>query len=315
MLQAVCPSTLPSLDGTVCPLSAWCTHRVGGRGRVKSLTQGLIPLSFTLMDDRFPVVRVGEEYLSYQKTGKGKPLFCLHGWAGHERTFDGILPFFNPHFRIYQLAWPGFGSARLRRGRYSLDDMVRWVDRFREHFGFRKIYLMGNCIGANVALEYAYQHRERLKALIINEPHGFMPAYFYLLIYPVIGDVLLRALFKIPPGRSLIMSMFPLEDEEGTGYTERRLAEVPTSSMAAFLRAMYLYARETNAYARPKIKVPTIFPLPQKTFVQVAVFERLYGRCFTNLEVAPVEGEVHNPVVEDPHAFARAVLPHLGIRK
>lgn|GEM_PF-5046649 len=161
------------------------------------MTQGLIPLSFTLMDDRFPVVRVGEEYLSYQKTGRGNPLFCLHGWAG----------------------------------------------------------------------------------------------------------------------RSLIMSMFPLEEEEGTGYTTRRLAEVPTSSMAAFLHAMYLYARETNAYARPKIKVPTIFPLPQKTFGQVAVFERLYGRCFSDLEVAPVKGEVHNPVVEDPKAFARAVLPHLGIRK
>jgi len=30
----------PSLDGTVCPLSAWCTHRVGGRGRVPK--QGII---------------------------------------------------------------------------------------------------------------------------------------------------------------------------------------------------------------------------------------------------------------------------------
>ena len=267
------------------------------------------------MKECFPSINVGDERISYQKTGKGKPLLCLHGWAGHERTFDGILPFFNPHFSVYQLAWPGFGSAPLRKSEYTLDDMVRWVDTFREHFGFRKIYLMGNCIGANVALEYAYQHPDRLKCLILNEPHAFMPFYFYLLIYPVIGNVLLRALFKTSPGRAIIMRMFPLEEEEGTGYTARRLAAVPTPSMSAFLRAMYIYARSTDPCARTKVKVPTIFPLPKNTFGQVAVFEELYGLCFSNLEVIPVEGEVHNPVVENPQAFARAVLPHLGIRK
>jgi len=271
-------------------------------------------ISFTPMDDRFPVVRVGEEYLSYQKTGRGEPLFSLHGWAGYERTFDAILPYFNPHFSVYQLAWPGYGSAPLQKGGYTLDDMVRWVDTFREHFGFRKIYLMGNCIGANVALEYACQHPDRLECLILNEPHGFMPFYFYLLIYPVIGDVLLRLLFKTPPGRALIMRMFPLEEEEGTGYTTRRLAAVPTPSMSAFLRAMYLYARSTDPCARPKVKVPTIFPMPQKTFGQVAAFERLYGRCFEDLKILKVEGAVHNPVVEDPETFAKAVLPQLGIK-
>lgn len=266
------------------------------------------------MKEYFPSINVGEERISYQKTGKGEPLFSLHGWSGYERTFDAILPWFNPHFEIYQLAWPGYGSAPLRKGGYTLDDMVRWVDTFREHFGFRKIYLMGNCIGANVALEYAYQHPDRLKCLILNEPHAFMPAYFHLLIYPVIGNVLLKALFKTPPGRAIIMRMFPLEEEGGTGYTKRRLAAVPTPVMAAFLRAIHLYARSTDPYARPKVKVRTIFPLPKNTFGQVAVFEELYGRCFSDLEVIPVEGEVHNPVVEDPQAFARGVLPRLGIR-
>ena len=50
------------------------------------------------------MLKVGEHWLSYRRTGKGEPLLCLHGWAGYERTFDGILPWFEPHFEVYQIA-------------------------------------------------------------------------------------------------------------------------------------------------------------------------------------------------------------------
>ncbi len=243
-------------------------------------------------------------------------MVCVHGWAGYERTFDTIAPYFNPHFTVYQLAWPGYGCVPLRGKDYTLDDMVRWIDTFTDKMGLGKITLMGNCIGANVALEYAYQHPERLTHLIINEPHGFMPAYFYLLIYPVIGDLFLRLLFKTQPGIALIMKMFPLEEggDQGSGYTKSRLLKVPTHVMGAFLRAMYRYARETNLYARPKVKVPTVFPLPTATFGQVAAFERYYGHCFEALTICKISQPVHNPARETPQAFAKAVLPLLGIR-
>jgi len=243
-------------------------------------------------------------------------MVCVHGWAGYERTFDTILPYFNPHFTVYQLAWPGYSAVPLRGRDYTLDDMVRWIDTFTDKMGLGKITLMGNCIGANVALEYAYQHPERLTHLIVNEPHGFMPVYCYLLIYPVIGDLFLRLLFKTQLGITLIMKMFPLEEggNKGSGYTKRRLLQVPTHVMGAFLRAMYRYARETNLYARPKVKVPTVFPLPTATFGQVAAFERCYGPCFETLTICKISQPVHNPARETPQAFAKAVLPQLGIR-
>jgi pimeloyl-ACP methyl ester carboxylesterase len=267
----------------------------------------------TFMPEQFPFIDVGDQRISYQKTGSGPPLLCLHGLAGYERTYDSILSYFNPHFTVYQLAWPGYGSAPLRGSHYTINDMVRWVESFRKHFGFTKVYLMGNCIGANVALEYTYQHPDRPQYLILNEPHAFMPVYFYLLFYPVIGNILLSSIFKTRVGRAIIMRAFPLEEATGTGYTERRLVQVPLHAMHAFLRALYLYARETDLYARPKLDVPTVFPLPRNTFGQVAAFENLYARCFTNLEITIVEGEVHNPVVEDPKAFSQALLPRLGI--
>jgi len=108
------------------------------------------------------------------------------------------------------------------------------------------------------------------------------------------------------------MRAFPLEEEgKGSGYTQRRLSVVPVHSMASYLRAMYLYSRETNLYARPRLTVPTIFPLPQETFGQVAAFEKLYKGCFQKLKVVRVDGAVHNPVVEAPEAFASAILPRI----
>lgn len=265
------------------------------------------------MLERFPQINTGDENISYQVTGDGPPLLCLHGLVGHERTYDGILPWFEKYFRVYQLAWPGFGTAHARKGRYELLDMVRWVESFRAKLGLQRINLMGNCIGANVALEYAYIYPERLEYLILNEPHAFMPDYFYLLLYPVIKDLLLRFMFKTPLGRKIVLRAFPLEEKgKSSGYTERRLSVVPVHSMASYLRAMYLYARSTNLYARPKLKVSTVFPLPQKTFGQVAAFEKFYAGCFQQLKIVRVKGTVHNPVVEAPEAFASAVLSQIS---
>jgi len=263
----------------------------------------------------FPRVNVGDQEISYQRKGKGKPLVCVHGIAGHERTFDGLLPYFCPAFDVFQLAWPGYGEAPLRGRYYTIDDQVRWIEDFRAHFGFEKMYLMGNCIGANVAMEYAYKYPERLDFLIINEPHAFMPAYFYLLLYPVVKEILWKSLFKTRLGRSIIMRAFPLEEVgEGSGYTERRLKKVPTQVMEAYLRSMYLYSRSTDLLKRPNIKVPSLFPIPKETFGQVAEFVNRYGNCFESLKLLRVKGAVHNPVVEDAEAFARAVLPELGIK-
>lgn len=190
--------------------------------------------------------------------------------------------------------------------------MVRWVDTFRNKSGIDRINLMGNCIGANVALEYAYTHPDKVKNLILNEPHAFMPDYFFLLLYPLIKDILLNLVFKTSIGRKLLLKAFPLEEEgKGTGYTERRLTAVPTHCMSAYLKALYLYARETNLHSRPKLPVRTLFPIPRETFGQVAAFEKSYSCCFEKFESISVEGSVHNPVVEDPRLFSEAVLPRL----
>lgn len=282
---------------------------------VKALTSPLFTISFSSMDERFPVVKVGEESLSYKRTGRGEPLFCLHGWAGYERTYDGILPWFNKHFEVFQIAWPGSGSAPLGSTRYRIGDMIAWVDSLRRQLGFERIHLMGNCIGANVALEYAYVHPERVKTLVINEPHAYVPRYFHLLLNPLTGWALMRLVFKTRLGIKLLLKVFPLEDKNGSGYTERRLQAIPVRGMYGYLRAMYLYSRETNLYTRPPLQAPTILPIPEKTFGQVKAFEERYSRCFRDLKVVKVPGPVHNPVVENPEAFSKAVLSALGIMR
>jgi hypothetical protein len=113
-------------------------------------------------------------------------------------------------------------------------------------------------------------------------------------------------------GRKMLLRAFPLEEDgKGTGYTERRLAVVPTHCMSSYLKALYLYARETNLHSRPKLHARTLFPIPRETFGQVAAFERNYSSCFERFESIRVEGAVHNPVVEDPRLFSEAVLPRL----
>ncbi len=263
----------------------------------------------TKTEETFPWIFALGERLSYKKTGKGPPMICLHGWAGHEKTFDRILPWFNKNFTMYQMAWPGYGMQRLRRKWYSVEDMVRWVEEFRKKLSLGKPYIMGNCIGANIALEYAFMYPKNLSALILIEPHSFMPSYFNIFLYPVIGKSLIRFLFKTSVGYSLVKSLFPLEDKnKKTGYTEERLKKVPPHSMMAFLKSLKIYSRYTSMNRRYKITVPSYLVIPEKTFTQVEEFYKKYGRLFQNLTLIKIEDCVHNPIVECPDIFSKRVL-------
>lgn len=63
----------------------------------------------------------------------------------------------------------GHGES-MTRGRIGMDEWCRDLAAILEHEHYRKAYLVGNCLGANIALQFAARYPDKTAGLVLVEP-------------------------------------------------------------------------------------------------------------------------------------------------
>jgi proline iminopeptidase len=107
----------------------------------------------------------------YHKTlGSGVPLLLLHGGPGADHS--DFLPALKPLAKRCQLILiDERGSGRSERladpKGYTLDHMVKDIERVRRHFGFPRLVVLGHSFGGILAQAYAVRHPRRILGLVL----------------------------------------------------------------------------------------------------------------------------------------------------
>lgn len=97
-------------------------------------------------------------------------LVLLHGWGMSRRVWDPVIPGLEAHFRVHNLALPGYAGADSDAGRYAAMDggaiLDRWSDEClaRAPRGARWI---GWSLGALVALNAMLRDPDRIGAAVL----------------------------------------------------------------------------------------------------------------------------------------------------
>src|ERR1700729_2922974 len=122
-------------------------------------------------------VQVREGYVEgagaaiYFKTlGRGLPLLLLHGGPGADHS--DFLPALQPMARHCQLVLideRGSGrSERLKNPKgYTLNHMVKDIERVRKHLRVRQFVVLGHSFGGILAQAYATRHPGRVLGLVL----------------------------------------------------------------------------------------------------------------------------------------------------
>lgn len=119
---------------------------------------------------RLKVSDLHELFVEEAGNPQGQPVVFLHGGPG-----GGISPehrrFFNPeHYRVILFDQRGSGQstplAELREN--TTWDLVRDIERIREHLGIEKWHVFGGSWGSTLSLTYAITHPERVTALLLR---------------------------------------------------------------------------------------------------------------------------------------------------
>ncbi len=127
--------------------------------------------------NRSRTVRVREGFIQgagariYFKTlGRGAPLLLLHGGPGADHS--DFLPALRPLARHCQLVLiDERGSGRSERLKdpegYTLDRMVKDIERVRQHLKLRRIVDLGHSFGGILAQAYALKHPKKILGLVL----------------------------------------------------------------------------------------------------------------------------------------------------
>ncbi len=110
--------------------------------------------------------------LAYHVQGSGTPLVCVPGGPMRDSSYLGNLGGLSTLCQLVLLDLRGTGRSAVPadHASYRCDRLVGDVEVLRNHLGLDRIDLLGHSAGANIAVQYAAQHPQRVGRLALITP-------------------------------------------------------------------------------------------------------------------------------------------------
>jgi pimeloyl-ACP methyl ester carboxylesterase len=108
--------------------------------------------------------------LSSTRTGSGEPLLLLHGMGSSRRDFTAVLPLLTERFDVINVDLPGIGESPHLEQRPTVAAISDAVEHTLDTLGLGQVHVLGNSLGARIALDLAV--RGRALSVVAIAPSG-----------------------------------------------------------------------------------------------------------------------------------------------
>ena len=116
--------------------------------------------------------------LRYQKSGDGPPLVLLHTIRTQLEYFRSLAPLLAEKFTVYAVDMPGHGFSSVDTTQQYDEPYLRWgIVEFLKSLDLRDVTMVGESIGAVVALTVASEVPGRVKAVYAFNPYDYETRY------------------------------------------------------------------------------------------------------------------------------------------
>lgn len=120
----------------------------------------------------------GGRTLRFLKAGKGAPLVLMHTIRTQLDYFQEVIPLLAQHYTVYAVDLPGHGYSSIdTKANYDEPYFRSAAIAFIEKLDLREVTLVGESIGAVLALTVASALPERIKAVVSSNTYDYDARY------------------------------------------------------------------------------------------------------------------------------------------
>lgn len=232
--------------------------------------------------------------VAYRDEGAGEVLLLIHGMGGSSSSWREIVPKLARKYRVIAPDLLGHGQSDKPRGDYSLGAFAVWLRDLLDELGIPQATVIGHSFGGGVAMQFAHQHRDYCRRLVLISSGGLG------------GDVgrLLRMLSL--PGAELVLPLFASRPVIGIGNALRALLS-SDDEVTRFSETWRAHASLSNRHNRQAF-LRTLRSVVDHRGQAVCALNRLHFNA--DLPSLIISGE-QDRVIPVAHAHAaHAALPN-----
>lgn len=203
-----------------------------------------------------PFLSSGGASIRYEAFGEGPPLLYVHEWNSSMELFAKTgLARYSGRFRVILFDLPGFGESGAMP-KLSMGRITRAMADILDALGLGKAAVMGFCMGAVIALDFALRYPERTERLVLVDLILRFPAFMGLLVGPVAGRGLLRFFMRSRPGTAFFHAVMTGRRNKYRPLIESLVARSSESSAALYLRMLRRYQSGRHIERASSLRVP-----------------------------------------------------------
>jgi pimeloyl-ACP methyl ester carboxylesterase len=252
------------------------------------------------------MAKVADIDLELFESGKGSPVLFLHGGEG----FDQQQPFVAPlaaRRRLIAPSHPGFGKSSLPEWLDSVDDIAHVYLELLDTLRLDKVDIVGCSIGGWIAAEMATKSPERVNRLVMVGPVGVKVGSPDKLDIPDIfalpqADV--QKLIYHDPAKMAPDTKKMTDDELAAMFRNRE-------TLALLVWEPWMHSTKLK-HRLHRVKSPALFIRGGSDGLVSDAYLKAYAALLPNARTLTIPAAGHAPHLEQPEAFASAVLEFLG---
>lgn len=237
-------------------------------------------------------LKLSQGQIFWREAGQGEAVVFIHGECRNGSQWSDFFETLSRNYHCFAPDLMGFGDSERPKAPYSIQWECEILEELFENLRLKKIYLVGDSLGAWVAARYALNHPERVAGLVLRSPLGLdtenTPSYFWEKCLTSPLPIVPWFLRLIAP----IAALFGNRKKITKAFEYRQLLRrSPGSCRLLFRRRGGQLRSEYLNYQLPQIQVPTLILSAENNSAVKLSQVQTYGQLIKQSETKSVGDE------------------------